>query len=107
MAEKRFTLEQEYDVDGHAEDCYVDNVTGKIYYFDDEFCDYNFLKDVNNIIETLTHENDELKNKIKATKDLISVEVVPELINVTGLKGFDGKKINHTNLIEKIERTLF
>ena len=72
MAEKRFTLEQEYDVDGHAEDCYVDNVTGKIYYFDDEFCDYNFLKDVNNIIETLTHENDELKNKIKATKDLIS-----------------------------------
>ena len=94
MAEKRFTLEQEYDVDGHAEDCYVDNVTGKIYYFDDD------------IIETLTHENDELKNKIKATKDLISVEVVPELINVTGLKGFDGKKINHTHLIEKIERTL-
>ena len=99
MAEKRFTLEQEYDADGHAEDCYVDNVTGKIYYFDDETCDQDFLHDVNKVVETLTNEN-------KIIKDLIITEIVPELINVTGLKGFNGEKIDYTGLIREIEKVI-
>ena len=70
MNETRFGLCKEYYEDGNYEDAYIDNETGKTYNFADEFCDYNFLNDVNKVINNLRKENEDLKKEIeRVTKD--------------------------------------
>lgn len=60
---ERFTLGKEYDVDGNYEYCYVDEETGKTFNFADEYCEKDFLKLVNTVIDNLKKENEELEEE--------------------------------------------
>lgn len=62
---ERFTIIQEYDIDGNCEDAYYDSKTCKSYSFCDETADTRFLKDINKICD----ENEQLKKEKEIIKE--------------------------------------
>ena len=68
---ERFTLGKEYDVDGNYEYCYVDEETGKTFNFADEYCEKDFLKLVNTVIDNLKKENEELKQSVNNLRNTL------------------------------------
>ena len=55
------------------------------------------LTEIEDMLNKLNDENEQLKI-------LLITEVVPQLIFLTGLTDFNGKEINFSSLIEKIEK---
>ena len=72
MSEKRFTLGKEYDVEGNYEHCYVDEETRRTFNFADEYCEEDFLKLVNTVIDNLKKENEQLKKDVEYWKQVAS-----------------------------------
>lgn len=69
MIEKRFTLGKDYDCDGNWEYCYIDNKTGRIFNFADDFCETDFLELINAVINKYEGT---IKKLEKDNKELIT-----------------------------------
>lgn len=61
---------------------------------------------LNEELEKSQNETKELEQKLKSLEYLLTVELIPELIFLTGLKDFKGEKIDFSDLIKKIEMEL-
>lgn len=89
MTEKRFTIDKDYGSDGNYEYCFVDNETGRVFNWAEDWIFDDFLKLVNTIISNQIKENEQLKKENQRVFDLINT-IIEDL-----------KKTNEVSLFPK------